>query len=561
MENTALIQTLNQIVGKRYVITDPAKSLRYRRGYRSGRGDALAVVKPGTLVQLWQVLQALHKADKIIIMQASNTGLTEGSIPAEGYDREVVVVNTLRMDKMQLINQQTQALAFPGTTLYTLESKLKKIGREPHSVIGSSCLGASVIGGINNNSGGALVQRGPAYTEMALFAKIDEKGELSLVNHLGIDLGETPEEILGNLDKQKVQDSQIIDNSKHGHDFDYKERVRQIDEETPSRYNANPTQLYEASGAAGHLAVFAVRLDTFEKDGESQMFYIGTNKPAVLEDIRRKALGEFKHLPVSGEYMHSTIFEMSEQYGRDSYIVIDKLGTDRLPGMFAMKATAERILDKTHLFKPYLPDRVLQRVGRLFPKQLPKKLYDYHEKYEHHLLLKMSGEGIAEARAYLKEYFKSADGDYFETTPEEDAAATLHRFVAAGAAIRYTEVHQKRKLSLLALDVALRRNEYDWFEELPKELDDLIELKFYYGHFLCHVLHQDYILKPGVDEHMVKEKMLELFNKRGAKYPAEHNVGHLYHAEETLVKHYKENDPTNSFNPGVGLTSKLKNWA
>jgi D-lactate dehydrogenase len=39
-------------------------------------------------------------------------------------------------------------------------------------VIGSSCIGASVIGGICNNSGGSLVQRGPAYTEMSLFARL-----------------------------------------------------------------------------------------------------------------------------------------------------------------------------------------------------------------------------------------------------------------------------------------------------------------------------------------------------------------------------------------------------
>ncbi|MCZ3019064.1 D-lactate dehydrogenase, partial [Acinetobacter baumannii] len=71
--------------------------------------------------------------------------------------------------------------------------------REPHSVIGSSCIGASVIGGICNNSGGSLIRRGPAFTEKSLYAAIDEQGQLQLINHLGIELGETPEEILGNL--------------------------------------------------------------------------------------------------------------------------------------------------------------------------------------------------------------------------------------------------------------------------------------------------------------------------------------------------------------------------
>ena len=560
-ENRELISALREIVGPKNVITSPAKTLRYRRGYRSGRGDALAVVKPGSLLEYWRVLEQLVKHDKIVISQAANTGLTEGSIPAHGYDRDVVLINTMRMNRLQLINDNTQAVAYPGTTLHKLETALKPLGREPHSVIGSSSLGASVIGGIANSSGGSLVRRGPAYTQMALFARVNEAGELELVNHLGIDLGATPEEILSALDSEDIADSQIVSFDKAGYDADYQNRVREIDADTPARYNANPIQLYETSGSGGHLAVFAVRVDTFAKDGDSQTFYIGTNSPAVLEDIRREVLGSFANLPVAGEYMHSEIFEMSEDYGRDSYLVIKKLGTNLLPYMFSAKALAERILDRVPFVKPYLPDRVLQKIGELFPPQLPPRLYEYHDKYEHHLLLKMSGAGIDEARAYLTELFKTADGEFFECTPAEDAAAFLHRFVAAGAAIRYSEVHQDENISLLALDIALRRNDYDWFEVLPPDLDELISHKLYYGHFLCHVLHQDYVLKPGVDEHDVKERMLELLDQRGAKYPAEHNVGHLYHAEPALAEHYHNCDPTNTFNPGVGKLSKLRNWA
>lgn len=84
--------------------------------------------------------------------------------------------------------------------------------------------------------------------------------------------------------------------------------------------------------------------------------------------------------------------------------------------------------------------------------------------------------------------------------------------------------------------------------------------KLYYGHFMCYVFHQDYIVKKGVDVHALKEQMLELLQQRGAQYPAEHNVGHLYKAPETLQKFYRENDPTNSMNPGIGKTSKRKNW-
>ena len=54
--------------------------------------------------------------------------------------------------------------------------------------------------------------------------------------------------------------------------------------------------------------------------------------------------------------------------------------------------------------------------------------------------------------------------------------------------------------------------------------------------------------------------MLKILDTRGAEYPAEHNVGHLYHAKEELKNFYQELDPTNSFNSGIGKTSKKKNW-
>ena len=189
-DNKAFLNELARLVGSSHLLTDPAKTARYRKGFRSGQGDALAVVFPGSLLELWRVLKACVTADKIILMQAANTGLTEGSTPnGNDYDRDIVIISTLRLDKLHVLGKGEQVLAYPGTTLYSLEKALKPLGREPHSVIGSSCIGASVIGGICNNSGGSLVQRGPAYTEMSLFARINEDGKLTLVNKTGESYG------------------------------------------------------------------------------------------------------------------------------------------------------------------------------------------------------------------------------------------------------------------------------------------------------------------------------------------------------------------------------------
>ncbi|WP_339026204.1 D-lactate dehydrogenase [Leclercia pneumoniae] len=561
-DNNAFINELSRLVGASHLLTDAAKTARYRKGFRSGQGDALAVVFPGTLLELWRVLSLCVEADKIILMQAANTGLTEGSTPnGNDYDRDIVIISTLRLDKLHLLDNGEQVLAYPGTTLYSLEKALKPLGREPHSVIGSSCIGASVVGGICNNSGGSLVQRGPAYTEMSLFARIDENGKLQLVNHLGIELGVTPEQILSKLDDDRVKDEDVLHDGRHAHDHDYISRVREIDADTPARYNADPDRLFESSGCAGKLAVFAVRLDTFEAEKNQQVFYIGTNQPEVLTTLRRHILGEFTHLPVAGEYMHRDIYDIAERYGKDTFLMIDKLGTDKMPFFFTMKGRTDAMLEKVSLFKPHFTDRFMQKLGNAFPAHLPPRMKSWRDKYEHHLLLKMAGDGIAEAQSWLSEYFKTAEGDFFACTPEEGSKAFLHRFAAAGAAIRYQAVHADEVEDILALDIALRRNDTEWFEQLPPEIDSQLVHKLYYGHFMCYVFHQDYIVKKGVDAHALKEQMLALLQARGAQYPAEHNVGHLYEAPEALKQFYRANDPTNSMNPGIGKTTKHKNWA
>ena len=562
MTSASLISQLRQIVGDKYLITDPSQSEAYRSGYRFGNGNALAVVRPGNLTEFWAILKACVAADVIVIAQAANTGLTGGSTPdGNDYDRDIVIINAMRISGIQLINDAQQVVCLPGSTLNELEIALKPHGREPHSVIGSSCIGASVIGGICNNSGGALVQRGPAYTEMALYAQLTEQGELQLVNHLGIDLGETPEEMLANLENQRYQRKDIQLDCGKGHDHAYCNHVRQVDEDSPARFNADPARHYEASGCAGKLAIFAVRLDTFVAEKNTAVFYIGTNQTETLNDLRRHMLANFKQLPISGEYIHRDAFDVAAKYGKDTFWVIKKFGTHWLPKLFALKAKVDRWAKKIDFLPNHLSDKMMQTLSRILPEHLPKKLWQYRDQYEHHLIVKMGGDGVQEARDYLTSYFKEGSkGAFFECDAVETQAAMLHRFAVASAAIRYRAIHEKEVEDIVALDIALRRNDREWFETLPPEIDQKISHKLYYGHFMCHVFHQDYIVKKGHDCMELEHQMLELLDKRGAQYPAEHNVGHLYEAKPELRKFYKSLDPTNSFNPGLGHTSKKKYW-
>lgn len=559
MDDHELITQLREICGRRHVLTGARRTRRFRKGFRSGEGEALAVVQPTTLLEQWQVLQVCVAADKIVIMQAANTGLTEGSTPKGSYDRDVVLINTRRMDDLQLVQDGKQVISFPGSTLFALEKLLAPLGRQPHSVIGSSCIGASVVGGVCNNSGGSLVERGPSYTELSLYARITEDGQLELVNHLGINLGDTPETILTRLQKGDYKAEDVEESNRKASDTDYARRVRDVDADTPARFNADKSRLYEAAGCAGKLAVFAVRLDTYEKNEAEKTFYIGTSDTGALTDLRREILANFDTLPVSAEYMHQDVFDLSDTYGKDTMVMIDKLGTDRLPMFFAMKGAVDARLANVPGLGNFT-DRFMQFATKLWPDILPKRMRDFRRDYPHHLILKMRDGGIEEARALLTQMLGAGALDFFECDAREAKIAGLHRFAAAGAAVRYMAVHKSEVEDIIALDIALRRNDREWFEDLPSEIADNLVSSLYYGHFMCHVLHQDYIVKKGADPKALKAAMLELLDKRGAEYPAEHNVGHLYPAKPDLAAFYKSVDPTNSMNPGIGKMSRKKHY-
>lgn len=554
----ALLQAMRQIVGNGNVLTGPRATRRFARGIRYGGGPVEAVVRPGTLVEMWRVLNRAVAAGRIVIFQAANTGLTGGSTPwGDGYDRPVILISVMRLAGIHPVDSGRQVVCLPGATLDRLERQLKPLGREPHSVIGSSCIGASVLGGICNNSGGALIRRGPAYTEMALYAEVRADGSVALVNHLGMDLGGDPETILARVQAGDLPPVQA--GEAWGSDHEYATHVRDVEAPTPARFNADQRRLHEASGCAGKLAVFAVRLDTFEAERETAVFCIGSNDPDELTRIRRDMLAGFTSLPIAGEYIHREAWDIAARYGKDTFLLIRKLGTQRISGVFALKARIDALTERLGLGST-LTDRVAQAVAGLMPQHLPRRMLEFRDRYEHHLYLRMGGAGIAEARDYLGRMFPSAAGDMFEATPDEGAAAFLHRFAVAGAANRYRACHGREVEDIVALDIALRRNDRDWVERLPAKLDAQILRKLYYGHFFCHVFHQDYVVRKGTDCLALEHAMWGILDTRGAQYPAEHNVGHLYKAPPALADFYRQLDPTNSLNPGIGQTPRHAHW-
>ena len=571
----SLLTDLSAVVGATNVLTKPSQQQSYTQGAIASITDAVAaVVIPDSLVALWRVINLCAAADVIIIAQAANTGLTGGSTPYGEYDRAVVVISMQRLGGVHLLNDAAELVALPAASLQQLESQLAPLGREPHSVLGSSCVGASVIGGICNSSGGMLVQRGPAYTEMSLFAKRNAMGEFELINHLGIDLGAGPEEMLRNLQTGTFNKNPESANSKSCTNHHYQHKVRDCEADTPARFNNDPNGLYEASGSAGKVIVFAVRVATFAKPTQEQTFYISTNDADTLTTLRQQWLKSELNLPILAEYMHKNYNDITMRYGRDTCLSMRKLPASKIGALYRLQTKIGYYLDKWRLPQT-LPDRMLQMTGVFMPPSLPNSLAEQASSYRYHLIIKVADGNnkdddnsndnrshghIVAAQAFLQSHMQQHQGVVHLCTAAESQALLVFRSAATAAMFRYHNLNYTTFGELLSTDIALPRNAVDWDEVLPINLQKQVSKTFYLGHFFCHVMHQDYLLYPEVDAKKFKDELLAFYDRRRIEYPAEHNVGHVYTAKPALHTFYKKLDPTNSLNPGIGQTAKWKNW-
>ena len=250
-------------------------------------------------------------------------------------------------------------------------------------------------------------------------------------------------------------------------DHDYLRRVREIDADTPGRFNADPERLFEASGSAGKVMTFAVRLDTFPADDGNWYVLHRDERYGELTKIRRHILAHFSDPPVQGEYLHRVAFDIAEKYGKDTFLAIHYLGTGWMPTLFAIKGRFDALAGRARFLPRDLSDKIMQMASALFPRHLPKRMMDYRDNTSTTCCSRWPGPAIAEARSFLQSILPSAQGDFFECTPAEAEKAFLHRFAAAGAAVRYRAIHRDEVEDIVALDVALKRNEPNWFETLP----------------------------------------------------------------------------------------------
>ncbi len=140
---------------------------------------------------------------------------------------------------------------------------------------------------------------------------------------------------------------------------------------------------------------------------------------ASLTAIRRQLLTGFERPPIAGEYIRDA-YDIGERYGKDSFLLIDRLGTSRVPAAFALKAVSMAGFEKR--FACGVTDRDAGADGR---SHLPKRMGGSPAHAEHHLPLKVSAQDAAQTEAWLRDFFAGHEGRYFHCTAEEGGRSCI----------------------------------------------------------------------------------------------------------------------------------------
>ena len=146
-----LIRDLESIVGKGFVLTDPARLVVYESdGLTSYRSPPQAVVLPGDRDEVVEVVRRLARAGVPLVPRGAGTGLSGGALASEGG----VIVGTARLDRILEIDPENRrARLEPGVVNAHLSEAARPFGL--HYAPDPSSQTACTIGGnVAENSGG-----------------------------------------------------------------------------------------------------------------------------------------------------------------------------------------------------------------------------------------------------------------------------------------------------------------------------------------------------------------------------------------------------------------------
>jgi FAD/FMN-containing dehydrogenase len=151
-----LQRALEQVVGRRHVLSDPELKASYERDY-TGRyvGAARLVVRPGDTAEAAAVMAACAEEAAAVVPQGGNSGLVGGSVPRGGE----VVISLQRLNETgQIDSALGQVTVGAGVTLAGLQDIARAAGEDAGLDFGAR--DSATLGGIVAcDAGGARALR------------------------------------------------------------------------------------------------------------------------------------------------------------------------------------------------------------------------------------------------------------------------------------------------------------------------------------------------------------------------------------------------------------------
>jgi FAD/FMN-containing dehydrogenase len=152
----ALLATLQNVVGARHVLTDPALfagALVEPRGLY--RGKAFALVRPGATKEVAGVASICNEARIGIVPQGGNTGLVGGQTPDSSGDE--IILSTQRLHAIREVDLDGDVMICEaGVTL--AEAQAAALAADRLFPLSLASEGTSTIGGnVSTNAGGVTV--------------------------------------------------------------------------------------------------------------------------------------------------------------------------------------------------------------------------------------------------------------------------------------------------------------------------------------------------------------------------------------------------------------------
>ena len=150
----AVLTALREVVGEAHVLNEPDMVAGYVRDW-TGRwtGHTAAVIRPGSVEDVEEVLRICHSARMAVVPQGGNTGLVGGSVPHHGE----IVVSLRRLDQIGPIDAgELSVTVGAGVTIGSAQEHSRRAGLR-YGVDLASRASATIGGTIATNAGGTHV--------------------------------------------------------------------------------------------------------------------------------------------------------------------------------------------------------------------------------------------------------------------------------------------------------------------------------------------------------------------------------------------------------------------